>query len=108
MLAAEAAPALFRDSRLHAVWDKVRAGQRLSREDGLLLFETEDLHGLGRMADFAKSRLHGDQVFFVLNRYVNPTNVCVLSSTSSMEFSNAPASPFFRARSRTPSRTCWR
>jgi len=79
MLAAEAGPALFRDSRLSPLWDKVRAGQRLSREDGLLLFETEDLHGLGRMADFAKSRLHGEQVFFVLNRYVNPTNVCVLS-----------------------------
>ncbi len=79
MLAAEASPALFRDSRLRPLWDKVRAGQRLSREDGLLLFETEDLHGLGRMADFAKSRLHGEQVFFVLNRYINPTNVCVLS-----------------------------
>jgi aminodeoxyfutalosine synthase len=79
MLAAEAGPAIFRDSRLSPLWDKVRAGQRLSREDGLLLFETEDLHGLGRMADFAKSRLHGEQVFFVLNRYVNPTNVCVLS-----------------------------
>jgi len=79
MLAADAGPALFRDSRLSPLWDKVRAGQRLTREDGLLLFETEDLHGLGRMADFAKSRRHGEQVFFVLNRYVNPTNVCVLS-----------------------------
>jgi len=79
MLAADAGPALFRDSRLSPLWDKVRAGQRLSREDGLLLFETEDLHGLGRMADFAKSRRHGEQVFFVLNRYVNPTNICVLS-----------------------------
>ena len=79
MLAADAGPVLFRDSRLSPLWDKVRAGQRLSREDGLLLFETEDLHGLGRMADFAKSRRHGEQVFFVLNRYVNPTNVCVLS-----------------------------
>ena len=79
MLVAETGPALFRDSRLSPLWDKVRAGQRLSREDGLLLFETEDLHGLGRMAAFAKSRLHGEQVFFVLNRYVNPTNLCVLS-----------------------------
>jgi aminodeoxyfutalosine synthase len=77
--AVETTPVLFRDSRLASVWDKVRGGQRLSREDGLLLFETEDLHGLGRMANFAKSRLHGDQVFFVLNRYINPTNVCVLS-----------------------------
>jgi aminodeoxyfutalosine synthase len=77
--AVDTAPVLFRDSRLAPVWDKVQSGQRLSREDGLLLFETEDLHGLGRMANFAKSRLHGDQVFFVLNRYINPTNVCVLS-----------------------------
>ena len=45
----------------------------------MLLFETPDLHGLGRMADFVKSRLHGERVFFVMNRYVNPTNVCVLS-----------------------------
>jgi aminodeoxyfutalosine synthase len=73
------APTLFRDSRLLPVWDQVRAGRRLSREDGLLLFETEDLHGLGRLADYAKTRLHGDRVFFVLNRYINPTNVCVLS-----------------------------
>jgi aminodeoxyfutalosine synthase len=77
--AVDTAPVLFRDSRLTPVWDKVQGGQRLSREDGLLLFETEDLHGLGRMANFAKSRLHGDQVFFVLNRYINPTNICVLS-----------------------------
>jgi len=79
LLAADIVPVRFRDSRLATVWEKVRAAQRLSREDGLLLFETEDLHGLGRMADFAKSRLHGEQVFFVLNRYINPTNVCVLS-----------------------------
>ena len=70
---------LLRDRRLLPVWEKVQADRRLSREDGLLLFETEDLHGLGRMADIAKSRLHGEQVFFVLNRYINPTNVCVLS-----------------------------
>jgi aminodeoxyfutalosine synthase len=79
MLAAAPGSLLLRDSRLASVWDKVRNGVRLSREDGQLLFETEDLHGLGRMADFAKSRRHGEQVFFVLNRYVNPTNVCVLS-----------------------------
>jgi aminodeoxyfutalosine synthase len=69
----------LRDARLVTVSDKLAAGQRLSREDGLALFETADLHGLGRLADLAKSRRHGDQVFFVLNRYINPTNVCVLS-----------------------------
>jgi aminodeoxyfutalosine synthase len=79
MAVAEPAPPRIRDSRLTSVWDKVHGGERLSREDGLALFETEDLHAVGRMADVAKSRRHGDQVFFVLNRYINPTNVCVLS-----------------------------
>ena len=79
MAVAAPAPPRLRDARLHPIWDKILAGDRLSREDGLVLFETADLHGIGRMADFAKSRRHGDQVFFVLNRYVNPTNVCVLS-----------------------------
>ena len=79
MAVAAPAPPRLRDARLHPIWDKILAGDRLSREDGLVLSETADLHGIGRMADFAKSRRHGDQVFFVLNRYVNPTNVCVLS-----------------------------
>jgi aminodeoxyfutalosine synthase len=79
MAIAAPAPPRLRDPRLSQIWDKVQAGERLSREDGLLLFDTEDLHGLGRIADFAKRRLHGEQVFFVLNRYINPTNVCVLS-----------------------------
>ncbi len=79
MPVAVSAEPLFRDRRLHPLWEKVQAGERLSREDGRLLFETDDLHGLGRMADFAKARRHGDQVFFVMNRYINPTNVCVLS-----------------------------
>ncbi|MBI4241202.1 MAG: aminofutalosine synthase MqnE [Candidatus Rokubacteria bacterium] len=79
MPAATAASPRLRDQRLLGVWDRVRAGERLSRADGLLLFETDDLLGVGRMADFAKQRRVGDWVFFVINRYVNPTNLCVLS-----------------------------
>jgi aminodeoxyfutalosine synthase len=79
MPVAESAPPLFRDHRLEHLWDKLQAGDRLDRDAGLLLFATEDLHGVGRLADAVKSRRHGDQVFFVMNRYVNPTNLCVLS-----------------------------
>ena len=81
--------ARFRDPRLEPLWDKVRGGERLTREDGLLLFDTDDLHGLGRMADHVKRARHGDQVFFVMNRYVNPTNVCVLSC-SFCDFARKP------------------
>jgi len=69
----------FSDRRLESVWEKVRRGERLDRSDGLALFETDDLLGLGRMADHAKSEREGDRVYFVLNRYISPTNVCVLS-----------------------------
>jgi aminodeoxyfutalosine synthase len=69
----------FSDTRLGPIWDKVQAGQRLSREDGLTLFATEDLLGLGRLADYVKSRREGDRVYFVINRHITPTNVCVLA-----------------------------
>src|SRR3989304_9856678 len=69
----------LRDDRLLPIWEKVAAGEPLAREDGLVLFETDDLLGLGQMADFAKRRRAGDWVFFVINRYINPTNLCVLS-----------------------------
>ncbi len=68
-----------RDGRLTEVWQKMRAGQRLDATDGLACLETTDLLALGRMADFAKQKKSGDWVYFVLNRYVNPTNICVLS-----------------------------
>jgi len=64
---------------LEPVWEKVQAGERLTREDGLQLLETDDLLGVGRMADHVKSRREGDRVYFVINRYISPTNVCVLS-----------------------------
>src|SRR5262245_50810374 len=40
----------FTDARLLPIWDKVRAGQRLDRADGLTLLETDDLLGVGRLA----------------------------------------------------------
>src|SRR5712691_4211217 len=82
----------FVDTRLTAVWDKVQSHERLSRDDGVLLFETDDLLGLGRLADHVKTRLHGDRVHFVINRYINPTNVCVLSCRF-CDFARKPGRP---------------
>ena len=69
----------FSDGRLSAVWEKVEAGQRLDRADALLLFETDDLLGLGWMADQVKTAREGHRVYFVINRHITPTNLCVLS-----------------------------
>jgi aminodeoxyfutalosine synthase len=67
------------DARLARVWDKVRGGERLDHEDGLACLATDDLLGLGQMADHVKRQKSGDWVYFVINRYINPTNLCVLS-----------------------------
>ena len=80
------------DPNLEPIWEKVRAGERLTREDGLGLFATEDLLGIGRMADHAKSRLEGDRAYFVINRHITPTNVCVLSC-SFCDFARKPGAP---------------
>jgi len=64
------------DPALRPIENKVEEGIPLSIEDGLTLFRTKDIHGLGRMAKAAKVRKSGQKVFYVLNRYVNSTNVC--------------------------------
>ena len=69
----------FNDSTLIPIWDKVRAGDRLSSEDGVRLFESDDFTALGRMAAYVKEQKNGNKVFFVINAHVNPTNICVLN-----------------------------
>jgi len=61
------------------VIDKLAARGRLDAADGLAMFETHDVVGLGRLANAEKERRTGPFVAFVLNRQINPTNVCVLS-----------------------------
>ena len=64
------------DPALRPLHVKLEEGIPLSLDDGLLLFRTADIHSLGRMAKAAKIRKSGDKVFYVLNRYINSTNVC--------------------------------
>src|SRR5215207_8712605 len=56
---------------------KVEANERLDFEDGLALFETDDLLALGELADVARRARGGDdRVYFIQNLYLNQTNVC--------------------------------
>ena len=64
------------DSALLPIEHKLDEGIPLSREDGLTLFRTPDLHSLGRLAKTVKERKSGKNVYYVLNRYINSTNVC--------------------------------
>jgi aminodeoxyfutalosine synthase len=64
------------DPKINALAPKVEAGERLSFEDGLALFATDDLPALGRLADSVRRRLHGRVTYYNVNRHFNPTNVC--------------------------------
>jgi aminodeoxyfutalosine synthase len=64
---------------LQSIAEKVEAGERISREEGIALFESDDLLAVGSMADLVNRRLNGDRVYYVANQHINPTNVCVLN-----------------------------
>ncbi|HZK75629.1 MAG TPA: aminofutalosine synthase MqnE [Candidatus Kapabacteria bacterium] len=82
----------FRDQSLYPLWEKIRSGVRLSKEDGLALFASDDLIGVGRMANEVAREKSGDFVYFVLNRKLEPTNICVLSCKF-CDFAVKPDSP---------------
>jgi len=58
---------------------KVEAGERLNSEEGIFLFEKAELNPLGRLADQVRQRRVGPRASYVVNRYLNYSNVCILS-----------------------------
>lgn len=68
-----------RDDRLEAVAAKVERGERLSLDDGLLLYETPDIWTVLQLADKVRRRLHGTSAYYNINRHLNYSNICALS-----------------------------
>ena len=66
-------------SPLRDLYEKVVAGQRISDEDALRLFESKDLNAIGAIADFVRQRKIGNRASYIINRYVNYSNYCILS-----------------------------
>ncbi len=64
------------DPTLHPVLQKLTAGQRLNQADGLRIFNSHDLIGIGQMADFVRRARHQDRAYFIYNQHLNYTNVC--------------------------------
>ena len=69
------------DAALLPIADKLMAGERLGDGDGVTLFRSPDLLGVGLMADAVNQAKHGDRVTFAANQHINPTNVCILRKT---------------------------
>jgi len=66
----------FKDKQLYPIKEKVESDIRLTRNDGLILYETSDLIGVGALADFMRRKRHGNTTYFVYNQHINYTNIC--------------------------------
>lgn len=62
---------------LKTIYTKVSVGQRISTDEALFLFASNDLLAIGELAALVNSRKNGSNVYFNVNRHINPTNVCV-------------------------------
>jgi aminodeoxyfutalosine synthase len=63
---------------LQAIREKVEAGERLSFDDGLLMYQpTTPLQEIGELANLVRERINGNAGYYNINTHLNPTNVCV-------------------------------
>ncbi len=63
---------------LENIYQKVKTGERLDREDGLRLYNTNNLLALGHLANMVRDRINGSNTYFVKNYVLNYTNICEL------------------------------
>lgn len=70
---------LAQRSELRDLYEKVAAGQRISEADALRLFQSTDLNAVGSIADLVRQRKVGDRASYIINRYINYSNYCILS-----------------------------
>jgi aminodeoxyfutalosine synthase len=66
------------DPKLKEIREKVEAGQRLSLNDGILMYEPDvPVNDLGQLANMVRERINGNAAYFNINTHLNATNVCV-------------------------------
>jgi aminodeoxyfutalosine synthase len=66
-------------SGLRDIYDKVSAGERISDADAMRLFASKDLNAVGAIADFSRQKKVGNRASYIINRYINYSNYCILS-----------------------------
>jgi aminodeoxyfutalosine synthase len=61
------------------IYKKVLDGERINEQQALTLFRSNDLNSLGQIANLVRERKNGNRASYILNRYINYSNICVLS-----------------------------
>ena len=61
---------------LEEIYRKVNSGQRLTLEDGLVLYAAPNLNAVGYLANIVREKMCGNVAWYVRNQHINYTNVC--------------------------------
>jgi len=64
---------------LKPIAEKIEAGSRVSEAEALALYRSNDLNALGMLANVVRERKNGNVATYIHNRYINYSNICVLS-----------------------------
>ena len=64
---------------LRPIAEKIEAAQRVSEADAIVLYRATDLNALGMMANVVRERKNGNFASYIHNRYINYSNICILS-----------------------------
>jgi len=67
------------DPVLARLADKVARGERIEGEEAVHLFQTDDVLGLGSLANMVRQKRHGRRAYYTLNRHIDYTNICLLA-----------------------------
>ncbi len=67
------------DADLRNIGEKVVTRQRITPQEGIMLYEKASLPYAGALANFIREHLHGNKTYFNRNFHIEPTNVCVFS-----------------------------
>ena len=65
------------DSRMKEISSSVEDGCRIGEEDARYLFQKGDIYTLGELASHVNEQKNGKNAYFIINRHINPTNICV-------------------------------
>ena len=66
----------FLDKNLYKIYEKIQSDTRLEAEDGIVLYNSNDLVGIGNLANHLRRKRHGDKAYYIYNQHLNYTNVC--------------------------------
>ena len=66
------------DSTLYSIYEKIQADERLSFEDGVRLYESPDINGVGYLANIVREQQNGNLAYYNFNQHIDYSNVCIL------------------------------